>query len=269
LEAFLDHLRAPAVGLLILYGLIVGVSLGLTGGGGSIITVPLLVYLVGQPVHAAIPTSLVIVGATALGGYLGRLAVADSRHGLVFGLIGLAGTAPGRSAAHFVSGPTLLLLFAVIMVIASYFMFSQRTYGVRQGAQLHYPSVIAAAVGVGFLTGFLGVGGGFLIVPCLVLILRMGMREAIPTSLLVIAINCASSLVGPALLGHAEHSLAAIDWRVAGLFLVGGLAGSWLGGAVAQRLDQRFLKRLFAVFTFALGLFVIASTTGLIPVRVQ
>jgi uncharacterized membrane protein YfcA len=269
LEAFLDHLIAPAVGLLILYGLVVGISLGLTGGGGSIITVPLLVYLVGQPVHAAIPTSLVIVGATALGGYIGRLVVADTRHGLVFGLIGLAGAVPGRLAAHYFSGTTLLMLFAIIMLVASYFMFSPRTYGAQQGLGLHWPSVIAAAVGVGFLTGFLGVGGGFLIVPSLVLILRMQMREAIPTSLLVIAINCASSLVGPALLGHSEGSLSAIDWRVAGMFVVGGLAGSWLGGAIAQRLNQRALRRIFAVFVFAVGLFIIGSTTGLIPVRVQ
>ncbi|MBV8366221.1 MAG: sulfite exporter TauE/SafE family protein [Candidatus Eremiobacteraeota bacterium] len=269
METFLDHLRAPAFGLLILYGLVVGISLGLTGGGGSIITVPLLVYLVGQPVHAAIPTSLVIVGATAFGGYLSRLTVADSRHGLVFGLIGLAGAVPGRLTAHYFSGPTLLLLFAIIMLVASYFMFSSRRYGARHGAELHWPSVIASAVAVGFLTGLLGIGGGFLIVPCLVLILQMDVREAIPTSLLVIAINCASSLLGPAVLGHAERSLGAIDWRIAGLFLIGGLTGSWLGGTVAQHLDQRLLKRIFAVLMFALSLFVIGSTTGLIPVRVQ
>ena len=269
MEAILGYLIAPAIGPLIVYGLAVGISLGLTGGGGSIITVPLLVYLVGQPVHAAIPTSLVIVGATAFGGYLGRITAADSRHGFVFGLIGLAGAVPGRLAAHYFSGTTLLLLFAIIMLVASYFMFSPKTYGSREGSELHWPSVIAAAVAVGFLTGFLGVGGGFLIVPSLVLILHMPMRQAIPTSLLVIAINCASSLIGPVLLGHPERSVGAVDWRVAGLFVAGGLAGSWLGGAIAQRLDQRFLKRLFAVFVFALGLFIVASTTGLIPIRVQ
>ena len=269
MEAFLDHLRAPAFGPLILYGLVVGISLGLTGGGGSIITVPLLVYLVGLPVHAAIPTSLVIVGAAALGGYLSRLAIADSRHGLVFGLIGLAGALPGRLAAHYFSGPVLLMCFSMIMLVASYFMFSPRAYGARPGSDLHWPSVVAAAVGVGFLTGFLGVGGGFLIVPCLVLVLGMSMREAIPTSLLVIALNCASSLVGPALLGHPERSLGEIDWGVAAFFLVGGLAGSLVGGAVAHRLDQRVLKRLFAVFVFTVALFILGSTTGLIPIRVQ
>ena len=259
----------PALGLLVLYGLAVGVSLGLTGGGGSIITVPLLVYLVGQPVHVAIPTSLVIVGGTAFAGYLGRLSAADTRGGLVFGLIGLGGAVPGRFAAHFFAGPTLLLLFALIMVVASYFMFGSRAYGVKAGAKPNWVAVIVAGVGVGFLTGFLGVGGGFLIVPCLVLILGMGIAQAIPTSLLVIAINCASSLAGPALVGHAEHSLAAIDWRVAALFLAGGLAGGWIGATIARRLDQRALKRVFAVFVFIVGLFIAASTTGLIPISVK
>jgi len=259
----------PGIGQLVVYGLAVGLSLGLTGGGGSIITVPLLVYLVGESVHVAIPTSLVIVGATALSGYLARLPVADTRRGMVFGLIGLAGAVPGRFAAHFFSGPTLLMLFAFIMLVASYFMFSPKTYVFTGTGRANWFAVIVAGVGVGFLTGFLGVGGGFLIVPSLVLVLGMGMREAIPTSLLVIALNCASSLAGPALMGHAEHSLASIDWRVAGFFVTGGLAGSWIGGAAAQRLDQRALKRVFAVFVFAVGLFIAGSATGLIPIKVK
>ncbi len=254
---------------LLLYGLAVGVSLGLTGGGGSIITVPLLVYLVGQPVHVAIPTSLVIVGGTALAGYVGRISAADTRGGLIFGLIGVFGAIPGRFVAHFFSGPLLLLLFSLIMVVASFFMFGSRTYEAQERIEPNWFAVAAGGIGVGFLTGFLGVGGGFLIVPCLVLILGMPMREAIPTSLLVIAINCASSLIGPAVFGHAEHSLASIDWKVATFFLAGGLGGSLIGGAIAQKLNQRALKRVFAVFVFVVGLFIAASTTGLIPISVK
>ena len=104
--------------LLLLYGLAVGVSLGLTGGGGSIITVPLLVYAVGEPVHGAIATSLVIVGGVALVGFALRARRADLAAGLVLGALGLLGAIPGRLAAQYFSGRTLLLLFAIIMMIA-------------------------------------------------------------------------------------------------------------------------------------------------------
>jgi uncharacterized membrane protein YfcA len=263
---------------LLVYGLAVGVSLGLTGGGGSIITVPLLVYLVGETVHVAIPTSLVIVGGTALAGYVSRIAAADTRAGLLLGFAGLFGAVPGRFASQFFSGRVLLLLFSLIMLVASYFMFRSKTYGVAEGASApetmervrpNWLAVAFSGIAVGFLTGFLGVGGGFLIVPCIVLILRMPMRAAIPTSLLVIAVNCASSLIGPMVMGQAGRAVAAIDWDVAWLFLAGGLAGSWIGAAVAAKLDQRVLKRMFAVFVFAVGLVIAGSTTGLLPLPVK
>jgi len=254
---------------LLLYGLAVGISLGLTGGGGSIITVPLLVYLVDEPVHVAIPTSLVIVGGTALAGYFGRRSLADTRSGLIVGLVGLFGAVPGRYAAEFFSGRVLLLLFALIMLVASYFMFTSKTYDAAGRPRPNWFSAAIVGVAIGFLTGFLGVGGGFLIVPCLVLVLGMPMRAAVPTSLLVIAINCASSLVGQALVAAHAASATTVAWGVAALFLVGGLAGSWLGGALAAKLNQRVLKRIFAVFVFAVGLFIAASTTGLIPVSVK
>ena len=259
---------APVIPLL-LYGLAVGISLGLTGGGGSIITVPLLVYLVGEPVHVAIPTSLVIVGGTAFAGYLDRRSVADTRCGLIVGFIGLLGAMPGRYAAEFFSGRVLLLLFAAIMLVASFFMFSSRTYEATKDGRPNWFAVGIVGIAIGFLTGFLGVGGGFLIVPSLVLVLGMSMRAAIPTSLLVIAINCASSLVGEAFVAGHTASATTVAWGVAALFLVGGLAGSWIGGALTARLKGRALKRVFAVFVFAVGLFIGASTTGLIPISVK
>ncbi len=254
---------------LLLYGLAVGVSLGLTGGGGSIITVPLLVYLVGEPVHTAIPTSLVIVGGTAFSGYVGRLSQANTLSGLAVGLAGLVGAVPGRLASQFFSGRVLLLLFALIMLVASFFMFRSKTYETQDSAKPHWLMVMLVGVAIGFLTGFLGVGGGFLIVPGLALLLGMPMRSAIPTSLLVIAINCASSLIGPALLGHRGQAVVGIAWGVALIFLVGGLAGGAAGGAIAARLNQRALKRVFAVFVFAVGLFIAGSTTGVIPIGVK
>jgi uncharacterized protein len=254
---------------LLLYGLVVGVSLGLTGGGGSIITVPLLVYLVGEPVHVAIPTSLVVVGATALSGYARRISHANSRDGLIVGFVGLFGAIPGRLAAQFFSGRALLLLFAIIMVVAAILMFRSKAYAPRTGGHPHWALVIAVGIGIGFLTGFLGVGGGFLIVPGLVLLLGIPMDIAIPTSLLVIAINCASSLVGPALFGRGSVTMAAIDWRVALLFVVGGIVGAFVGRAVAGRLNQRHLKQVFAVFIFVVGVFVAATATGLIPLAIK
>jgi len=255
--------------LLALYGLIVGISLGLTGGGGSILTVPLLVYLVGQPVHVAIPTSLVVVGATAFSGYARRISQANSFDGIVVGLAGIFGAVPGRLFAQSFSGRTLLLLFAAIMLVAAVLMFRSKTYTSRTGPRPHWALVIAVGVAIGFLTGFLGVGGGFLIVPGLVLLLGTSMEIAIPTSLLVIAINCASALLGPLLLGQGSATIGAIDWRVALLFVAGGIVGALLGRAAASRLDQRMLKQVFAVFIFAIALFVVGSTTGVIPLAVK
>jgi uncharacterized membrane protein YfcA len=253
---------------LVFYGLLVGVSLGLTGGGGSIITVPLLVYLVGQPVHVAIPTSLVVVGATALAGYARRVSQANSLDGLIVGCAGLFGAGPGRLAAQFFSGRTLLAMFAVIMLIAAIFMFRSKIWAPRAGKP-HWALVLAVGVAIGFLTGFLGVGGGFLIVPGLVLLLGMPMNVAIPTSLLVIAINCASSLLGPLLLGRSSVTAGAIDWRVALLFVAGGIVGAFGGRAIAGRLNQQHLKQVFAVFIFVVGVFVAASATGFIPLAIK
>jgi uncharacterized protein len=256
--------------LLLSYGLAVGISLGLTGGGGSVITVPLLVYLVGEPVHAAIPTSLVIVGGTAFSGYLGRMSQANSADGVIVGLFGLLGAVAGRIGSQLFSGRMLLLLFACIMLIASIFMFRSKTYEARDDSKRNWFLVGAVGISIGLLTGFLGIGGGFLIVPGLVLGLGMHMRAAIPTSLLVIAINCASSLIAP-LFGQAPGAglSAGIDWHVALIFLIGGLVGSAAGGALASRLNQLALKRVFALFVFAVGLFIGGSATGLIPLNVK
>lgn len=255
--------------LLTLYGLAVGVSLGLTGGGGSIITVPLLVYLVGEPVHTAIATSLVIVGGIALYAFASRRREADTFGGLIVGFVGLFGAVPGRLAAQFFSGGTLLLLFALIMLVASVFMFHSKTYETKAQAKRNWIGAVAIGIAVGFLTGFLGVGGGFLIVPSLVLALGMPIRSAIPTSLLVIAINCASSLLGSAFMGHGGRAVSTVDWNVAIIFVIGGIVGSLIGAGVAARLNQRALKRVFAVFVFAVGLFVVGSVTGLIPLSVK
>jgi uncharacterized membrane protein YfcA len=122
--------------------------------------------------------------------------------------------------------------------------------------------VVIAGVGLGFLTGFLGVGGGFLIVPTMVFAFGVSMQTAIATSLLVIAFNSFVSLL-------TRFATASVDWSVAGAFLAGGIAGSTAASMLVHRLDQRRLKRIFAVFILLVGLFTAASATGLIPVRVK
>ena len=244
------------------YGLAVGLSLGLTGGGGSIIAVPLLVYLVGERTHVAVGTSLVIVGGVAVAGFLGRIGLARIPLGLVMGVIGLAGAVPGTLVARHIPDKVQLGLFAVIMLIAAAAMFGARPPDAPRVERRNWPAIVAVGIGIGFLTGLLGIGGGFLIVPALVLALGIPMRSAIPTSLLVIAINCVWSLLGR--LAGAE-----IDWPVAVVFLAGGLAGNAIGALVAARLNQRQLRRVFAAFVFAVGLFVGASATGLIPIAVK
>ncbi|MBC5806921.1 MAG: sulfite exporter TauE/SafE family protein [Candidatus Eremiobacter antarcticus] len=259
-----------SLALLFLYGLAVGISLGLTGGGGSIITVPLLVYLVGEPVHTAIATSLVIVGSISLIGFAGRLRQADTFAGFALGLAGFFGAAPGRIAAEHFSGRTLLFLFALIMVVASVAMFRSQTYAHDRAQPRRWLLIFLGGAGIGFLTGLLGVGGGFLIVPVLVLLLGMPMRSAIPTSLLVIGMNCLASLAGLMLLRHRGTSIAGtIDWHVAAFFLAGGIGGNLVGAAIARAADQRALKRIFAVFVFCVGMFVAASASGLVPLAVK
>ena len=252
-----------ALALDLAYGAAIGVALGLTGSGGSILTVPALVYLVGEDVHTAIGTSLAIVGGIALEGVLQQRDHVQWKDGLLLGAWGIAGNVPGSLLSAYVPGQTLLLLFSAIMIVASLRMLGSRDGEARAGATAGSPRVVlAAGLGLGFLTGFMGVGGGFLIVPALVLVFGRTMRAAIATSLLVIAFNSAVGLA-------TRFAAASIDWTAAGAFLAGGLAGSAAASMVVHRLDQPRLRRIFAVFILLVGLFTAGSATGLIPIRVK
>jgi uncharacterized membrane protein YfcA len=189
-------------------GLVIGLSLGALGGGGSILTVPALVYLLHQQPHTATTGSLLIVGITALAGMIahrraGRVRVAQ---GVTFGILGVAGSYAGTWLSAGVRPGLLLTLFAVLMLTAAGAMLRRRrdTGGraapaprPRRAASRVVPGaarIVAAATAVGLLTGFFGVGGGFVIVPALVLALGFDMPAAVGTSLLVITINSAASL---------------------------------------------------------------------------
>ena len=244
------------------YGAVIGGALGLTGTGGSILAVPTLVYLVGQDVHTAIGTSLAIVGGIATEGVLGQRDSVQWKSGFLLGICGIAGSIPGSLLSPYVSSSTLLLLFSGIMIVASISMIRSKTVEAPRDATAPLWVVFLAGLGIGFLTGFIGVGGGFLIVPAMVFAFGCTMQVAIATSLLVIAFN---SFVGLA----TRFATASIDWSVVGAFLAGGIAGNTVASLLVRRLDQRRLKRIFAVFILAVGLFTAASATGLIPIRVK
>lgn len=248
-----------AFGLLLSAG--IGLSLGLIGGGGSIITVPVLVYALGVPPHAAIGMSLAVVGSTALVSALlhHRRGAVAWKTGTLFAGSGIASAYLGSGLTHRVAPPVLLLIFGGLMLIVAGAMLARKDPGpAASSRRASVPGSILAGLGVGFLTGFLGVGGGFLIVPALVLFGGLTMREAIGTSLFVIAVNCAAGF-----LGHLSRE--ALDWRltlaVTGLALGGALAGS----ALSHRFHPAGLRRIFAWFVVAVALFLIARNYAALP----
>ncbi|MGH7727429.1 MAG: sulfite exporter TauE/SafE family protein [Vulcanimicrobiaceae bacterium] len=245
-----------------MYGALIGFSLGLTGGGGSIITLPVLVYLIGQSVHQAIGTSLAVVGGVAAQGFTAQRRRVRFRSGWTVGLLGVLGNVPGSLLAGHVSSRLLLVLFAAVMFISAFAMLFVRLPTAVAGSEPHWIAVALVGVGLGFLTGFLGVGGGFLIVPMLVFALGFEMKAAIATSLFVIFVNTVVAIVPR--LHHAQ-----IDWAVAALLFTGGLAGNSAGLALAKGLDQRRLKVIFALFVLLVGAFTGLSALHLIPVNVK
>jgi uncharacterized membrane protein YfcA len=232
----------------------IGISLGLIGGGGSIITVPVLVYVLGVSVHRAIGMSLAVVGSSALVGAVlhhRRDAVAWPT-GVLFACSGIASAYAGSKLTRLVPPPALLLLFAGLMLVVATVMLVRKEP--VDGAPRHarsLPRSVLAGLGVGFLTGFLGVGGGFLIVPALVLFGGLTMKEAIGTSLFVISVNCASGV-----LGHLSDSDA--DWRLTLLVAAIAAAGAIAGTALSHRFHPKHLRQIFAWFVVAVALFLIA-----------
>lgn len=236
---------------LILSGLI-GFSLGLIGGGGAILAVPILVYVLGIDARAAVAMSLAIVGATAaIGAYLHRRRGAvQLKTGMMFAVLGIVGAFFGARLTYLVRREVLLLIFAGIMLAAAVAMLGRKSEG---GQHARHP-VIVLLVGfaVGVLTGFLGVGGGFMIVPALVFFAGLGMRDAVGTSLLVIAINSFAGLAG-----HMVRAGALLDLRLT-LILVGiAVAGMLLGTSVSHRSSPENLKRWFAFLVIAMALFLV------------
>ncbi|RFC62751.1 sulfite exporter TauE/SafE family protein [Fulvimarina endophytica] len=245
-------------------GSLVGLVLGLFGGGGSILAVPLLVYVVGiASPHVAIGTSAVAVAASALGNLVphARAGRVKWRCATVFALAGVAGSLAGAAAAKAVDGERLLALFGLVMVGVGLAMMRRRDMAgdpavrlTRESATRLLPMLIGIGFAVGLFSGFFGIGGGFLIVPGLVLATGMPLAYAIGTSLVGVAAFGAATAGSYAVSGL-------VDWPVAALFVAGGLVGGFAGSALGARLasQKQALGLAFAGLVVAVGLFILAK----------
>lgn len=242
----------------VLLAALIGLSLGLLGGGGSILTVPIFVYLLGFGAKEAIAMSLAVVGATSLVGAAShwRAGNVNVRVALIFGVVAMAGTYLGARLAVFFSGAAQLILFALVMLIAAFFMFRGMPVKASAAAEdtairdMPLALIVVEGIAVGVLTGLVGVGGGFLIVPALVLLGRLPMKQAVGTSLLVIAMKSAAGFYG--YLGQVE-----VQWAFMTLFTAVAVIGIFAGTYLVRFVSQAQLKRAFAVFLLVMGGFIL------------
>jgi uncharacterized membrane protein YfcA len=242
--------------LTLLAAVVVGLALGMTGGGGSVLTVPVLVYLAGQEPKQAIAISLFVVGVTSAVGVVphARAGRVRWRTGLVFGAAGMTGAYGGGRLADLVPGTWLLVGFAAMMVASAVAMIRGRRDGAPAEPHGELPPVRAVAEGlvVGVVTGLVGAGGGFLVVPALVLLGGLPVSVAIGTSLVVIAMKSFAGLAGYSATTHVDWALALM---VAGAAVVGGV----VGGRLTGRVPETLLRTGFGWFVLVIGGFVLVQ----------
>jgi uncharacterized membrane protein YfcA len=238
----------------------IGLSLGLLGSGGSILTVPVLVYLVGQDEKVAIAGSLFVVGSIALAGGLQflRAGFIQWRSVLMFGVPGMLGTYLGAVLAAYVSGVMQLALFSLVMLVASWLMLRPLDLQHAAGRERAAWKIAGDGLAVGVITGLVGVGGGFLIVPALVLLGGLSMHQAVATSLIVIALKSYSGFWK--YLDVLESQSLELDWKTLLIISALGIAGSFAGSKMARRLPQEKLKRGFGWFLIVMGIYILARS---------
>ncbi len=265
----------PALSLF--FGAVVGLSLGLTGGGGAIFAVPLLVYGLSVPMREAVAISLAAVGATSFVGFLHRwkLGQVEIRTGLLFAAAGMLGAPLGTWIAGQIPEALLLMLFAGLMIVVALRLWQQASGPVAQTIACPIPderdgptcqrdasgalrlnsrcAMLLFFVGIltGVLSGLFGVGGGFVIVPALVLFSGMSIHRAVGTSLMVIALVSVSGIASQVWAGRV------IPPTMTALFVVGGIAGLFAGQQIGRRLSGPALQRVFVVAILAVAAFVI------------
>lgn len=246
------------IALAIALAVVVGLILGMLGGGGSILTVPLLVYVAGLEPKAAIASSLLVVGVTSAVAALSHAFAGRVRWrtGLIFGGAGMVGAYGGGRLAHFVPGQVLLLAFAVLMIVTSIAMLRGRREPDPSKVAPHLPigRTVLTGAAVGSIAGLVGAGGGFLVVPALALLGGLAMPTAVGTSLVVISVTSFGGLAG-----HLPS--VQIDWPLAGAVTAAAVAGALVGGRVAGLLSPPALRRVFGVFVLAMGTVILAQET--------
>jgi uncharacterized membrane protein YfcA len=235
----------------------IGLLLGSVGGGGSILAVPALVYVLGQPVHAATTESLFVVGSAALVGAVDHARVGNVRirTAATFGLAGAAGSLGGTALNRLVGGRAILLAFAALLLLVALLM--ARRHDLVAGRRVGDARIRVGATGcaTGFLTGFFGVGGGFVIVPALVLLLGLPMKIAVGTSLAVIALTSASALA-------AHLAGGGVEWGLAIAFAAAAIGGALVGRRLGGLFGQRRLRLLFSWLLVAIAVLLVVENVA-------
>lgn len=245
----------------------IGIALGLMGGGGSILTVPVLVYLLGVEAVTATGYSLFVVGATSFVGSYSyfKKGLVSVKTAIVFGIPSIVAVFLTRAyivpaipeeilsigSFELTKNILLMVLFAVLMIVASYSMIKGRKSNGQEGEQVfNYPLILIEGAVVGVLTGLVGAGGGFLIIPALVILSKLPMKQAVGTSLVIIT---AKSLLG--FLG--EKDLAGLDWTLLILVTVFAISGIFIGSALSNKIDGDKLKPAFGWFVLVMGVYIL------------
>lgn len=263
-------------------GVLVGIVVGVLGAGGGMLSVPVLVYLLGQSAHAATAESLVIVGLSSLVSLLspGRARYIHVRDGLLVSGLAIAGSIAGARLNPLVPSPLLLTMFSVLLVSVGIVMLRKGLIALRKAqnqdlqisrepaqkegqfenvgdnegqntgahrGERSMPILIVTATLMGVLTGFFGVGGGFIVVPMFVLVVKLQMREAVVTSLLIMVVMSISGLVARVNTGIE------IEWGIVLVFAAGSMLGGFLGGPVSAKIRQEILTLLFALLLLTVG----------------
>lgn len=237
--------------------LFIGLTLGLLGSGGSILTVPILTYIVGQETKVAIAGSLMIVGIISLFSAIpyARQKLVKWRTVVLFGIPGMAGAVFGAWLAHFVSDAMQMMVFSALLLTASYLMFKPINLSAADCEERAMYKIALDGLVVGAVTGLVGVGGGFLIIPALVLLGGLSMRLAVGTSLIIIAFKSFAGFVG--YLSVLDTLNLSVDWYIIGMFSIIGIFGGWLGHKISSRVNQEHLKQGFAIFLIVMGAFIL------------
>jgi uncharacterized membrane protein YfcA len=258
-------------GLAAFCGLLVGFTLGLIGGGGSIMATPLLLYVVGLPPHMAIGTGALAVSVNALANFAGHARARNVRwrSAILFAVIGAASAALGSLLGKTFDGQRLLFLFAILMIVVGVLMLRRgRQSRSRKSDDLHAQTrrsrpflVTFVALIVGMLSGFFGIGGGFLIVPGLLVSTGMPIIYAVGSSLLAVGSFGLTTAIS-----YAWSGL--VDWLVAVEYIVGGLFGGWLGMMLAVKLATKkaLLSQVFAGFVFIVATYMLYRNLGALSV---